>query len=144
MLRKRSSSKRIKTLMSDGYIEASLTKGAADAPLGLSLAPMADGSPGVIVSAMSATVANAAANGLCQGCVIFEVILQDGTSFQASDYKEVSQVLRDASGSITLRFAKPLLPEGWTEHHDLRNRILYRNKEKKLTSYNHPLALDIV
>jgi len=146
MLRKRSSKRSAFLVLSmKPMAEASLVKGASDAPLGLSLAPMADGAPGVIISAMSATVANPTANGLCQGCVIFEVVLQDGSSVQASDHKELSNVLREASGPITLRYAKAALPEGWTEHHDLRKRIFYRNKDKRLTSYSHPLALlDIV
>jgi len=126
--------------------EVTFTKLSLETSLGLTLAQVS-GEPqesGVVVTAMTTTIAHMGATDFGPGCIIYEVVTgSSSTPTTATDYQAVSKLLKESTGEITLRFAKADLPEGWSEHLNDRKRIFYRNKEANLVSRSHPLALAI-
>lgn len=126
--------------------EVVLNKLTEETSLGLTLAPVAGEEPRVIITAMTATIANTSAEaaGFGKGCIIYDVSVGESVAPEpANDYWAVSKMLKEATGKIKLRFYMASLPEGWTEHLDDRERVFYRNKRASLVSSSHPLSLDL-
>uniref|UniRef100_A0A7S4MNY0 PDZ domain-containing protein n=1 Tax=Prymnesium polylepis TaxID=72548 RepID=A0A7S4MNY0_9EUKA len=115
-----------------------------DATLGLSLGQLAGGEPGVIVTKLTPTVANAPVKGktLFKGSIIYSIATpQTGGEFvPAIRFRDVAALLRDAEGTITLKVGRAAVPEGWSERVDDNHETYYVHTEKHLMTSDHPAA----
>jgi len=112
------------------------------ASLGLTLANLAEGGSGVLVTRLTPTVANAPVYDNLKGAIIHEIGTSQtgGAPVPTKSYRDASRLLQTADGWIRLKVTKAALPDGWTEHMDDSRETYYVHREANVRSRQHPAA----